>query len=254
MTHVIRIDDRPKSLTQGMEIFTPATIIETTPMKVLGMRIYERTVYGERIVKPDEIADKEIYDVRILASTMPKVLSGVPKKKEELMEIEIGGGTPPERIEYARNLIEKKEIKTRDVFEEGQMIDVSAVTKGKGRQGPVKRWGVSIQSGKMKRSSKGRHIGNIGPWHPARVRWTVPQEGQTGCHQRTEYNKLILKIGRDGSEITSNGGLMNYGVVENDYVLLSGSVPGPKKSLIYMRAPIRSKHKIGTPGITYVSK
>ena len=44
-------------------------------------------------------------------------------------------------------------------------------------------------------------IGTAGSWHPNWVQATVPQAGQTGYHQRTEYNKRILKIGENGEEI-----------------------------------------------------
>ena len=46
-----------------------------------------------------------------------------------------------------------------------------------------------------------------------------------GFHQRTEYNKLIMKIGNNGSEITPKGGFLRYGVINTEYVIVKGSVP-----------------------------
>jgi large subunit ribosomal protein L3 len=48
-----------------------------------------------------------------------------------------------------------------------------------------------------------------------------------------------LKIGEKGEEVTPKGGLKNYGVIKSNYLLLEGSVPGPKKRLIRLRAAIR---------------
>ena len=269
MTHVVMIDDRPNSLTEGVEITVPVTVIETPPMLVTGIRAYEDGVYGKKILyeiwsgkKSSKtklnkikkmIADDKVSDIRILAFTSPDSISGIPKKNPELMEYRIGGADIEERFEYAKSLL-GKEISSSDVFDEGEFVDISAVTKGKGTQGPVKRWGTMIQFGKARRSSKGRHIGTLGPWNPHRVRWTVPQQGQMGYHQRTEYNKRILKIGKDGAKITPSGGFLKYGVVKNGYLVLKGSVPGPAKRIIRLRPAMRSKITIKEPpDITYIS-
>ncbi len=261
MTHVIMIDDRKNSPTYGEEIMVPVTVIETPPMKVMGIRVYRKTVYGlqiagevwtdeldsflsRRIQLPKKKGDvdklKEIEDiaeVRVITYTQPYLITGVPKKVPDVMEQKVGGD-----VEAALNYaIEKlgKEVRISEVFTEGAFIDVLSITKGKGFQGPVKRWGVITLDAKHARSSKHRRVGTLGPWTPHRVRWTVPQAGQMGFHQRTEYNKRILKIGTNGEEINPEGGFLHYGLVRSDYVLVSGSVPGPVKRLIRMRDAIR---------------
>nr|QNO44840.1 50S ribosomal protein L3 [Methanosarcinales archaeon ANME-2c ERB4] len=118
----------------------------------------------------------------------------------------------------------------------------------------MKRWGVQLQKGKHSRTGKKRHIGNLGPWTPHYVRRTVPLMGQTGYYQRTEFNKRIFKIGSDGTEVTPDGGFINYGIVKNGYVMIRGSVPGPSKRLIRMRPPIRGKLPLDAPAINYISK
>jgi large subunit ribosomal protein L3 len=97
--------------------------------------------------------------------------------------------------------------------------------------------------------------GTLGPWHPNYVMSEVPQAGQMGYHQRTEYNKRILKIGENGEEITPNGGFIKYGIIRNKYVLVHGSIPGPVKRLIRLRDPIRRRGvKVErAPEITYIS-
>jgi len=140
-----------------------------------------------------------------------------------------------------------------DVFKEGQFVDVIAVSKGKGWQGVVKRWGVRILQDKSNKTKRG--IGTLGAWGPGRILYTVPRAGQMGYHQRTEFNKRILRIGKDGKEITPEGDFLHYGPVKNSYILLAGSVPGPAKRLIRLRYPARPPKLIleKPPQITYVS-
>jgi large subunit ribosomal protein L3 len=134
-------------------------------------------------------------------------------------------------------------------------VDASAVTKGKGTQGPVRRWGIAIQKRKHARTGKKRHVGNLGPWHPSHISWRVPQLGQMGYHQRTEFNKRLMFIGTDGAEINPDGGFPGYGLVRNQYVLIKGSLPGPIKRLVRMRHAIRPGNNfVKQPSFLYVSK
>ncbi|HIE34313.1 MAG TPA: 50S ribosomal protein L3, partial [Candidatus Altiarchaeales archaeon] len=135
-----------------------------------------------------------------------------------------------------------KEINVEDVFSENKFVDVVAVTKGKGFQGPVKRFGIRIQP---RKAGKGRrHIGTGGAWKPARKLWREPLPGQMGYHTRTELNKLIIKIGKNGKEITPQGDFLRYGDVRNSYILVKGSVPGPAKRLIRFSNPRRQRNDV----------
>jgi len=283
MTHIVMIDDQPNSLTEGMQITVPVTIIETPAVKVAAIRIYAHTPYGAKSVTdawakdldenlsrlsplPEKhdtdvalkhieelISQGVIDDVRMLYHTHPSKVTGIPKKKPEVMECRIGGGDIMARFEYAKNIL-GKEFNISDIFKEGELVDIAAVTKGKGTQGAVKRWGIKMRKRKHARAGKTRHVGTLGPWHPARVSWRVPQLGQTGYHQRTEFNKRILKIGSNASEIVPDGGLLNYGIVRNEFILIKGSVPGPVKRLIRIRPSIRPKvAPKGGSEINYIS-
>ena len=156
---------------------------------------------------------EHVADVRVIVHTNPR-LASVPKKKPEVFECGLGGKTPEEKFEYALEVL-GKDIRASEIFTEGAFVDAIAVTKGKGFQGPVKRWGIRIQYGKAARSSKGRHIGSLSPWTPSRTMWTVPQAGQMGYHRRTEYNKQILKIGdaEEADHVNPKGGFVRYGLV-----------------------------------------
>ena len=281
MTHVMMLDDRSRSLTEGMEISVPVTVLEVPPMNVVAIRAYESFNGGLRPMgeawsnNPNEglsraitapkkahglsIEDlrsmsEEISEIRILAHTNPMLVTGIPKKVPDLMEMPISCENIADQIKFAQGLL-SQQLSISDVFEIGDLLDVSAVTKGKGTQGPVKRWGIAIQKRKHARTGKKRHVGNLGPWHPARISWRIPQLGQMGYQQRTEYNKRIMLIGADGSDITPEGGFPGYGIVRNQYILLKGSLPGPVKRLVRMRKATRpGMNQVNAPQLLYVSK
>ena len=275
MTHVLVIDYRPTSTTSGKEVMVPVTVVETPPLKVVAIRGYTETPYGlktltevwtenldrdlsRRIALPKKKPERgwedleDADDIRAIVHTQPKLVPSIPKKKPELMEIRIGGGAIEERLEYAKQIL-GKEVRVKEVIREGDMLDAIAVTKGKGFQGHVKRWGVKLLS--HKNSKHRRMIGTEGSWTPSWVQPTVPQAGQMGYHQRTEYNKRVLKIGENGEEITPAGGFPHYGVVRNEYMIIHGSLPGPAKRLIRFRDAIRYHKgvKVEKPEITYIS-
>ena len=276
MTHAFVVDKRAKSTTSGMEVQTPVTVVEVPPMKIAAVRFYESDILGLRTAGEvwaadvDPLLDRrvnvpkraapdfsrfdniDVDDVRVLAYTQPKLVSGVPKKVPDLMELRIGGGSISERIEYAKTIL-GTEVTVTDFAPEGAIIDVIAITKGKGFQGATKRWGIKLLSHRNSKHRRG--IGNLGPKRPGYVRSTVPLPGQMGYHQRTELNKKIIKVGTDGKEVSPKGGFMNYGEVRNTYVLIKGSVPGPTKRLIRFRDATRMPKKAdtGAAEVTYVS-
>ena len=273
------IGDKPDSLNLGKEISKPATILDVPPVIVFGIRVYTKDQYGlhtfsevwmknppkdfdRALVLPEEFNIEEkikyieenlekITEIRILVATQPR-LAAVPKKKPDISEIKVDGGSIKEQFDYAKGILGKN-VSITEIFKEGNFIDVIAITKGKGFQGPVKRWGINILPRKSRKTKRG--VAAIGPWKPARVLYTVPRAGQMGYHQRTEYNKRILKIGIDGKEITPKGGFINYGEVKGTYILIDGSIPGPTKRLIRLRYPVRPPSKVSEapPNITYIS-
>jgi len=84
----------------------------------------------------------------------------------------------------------------------------------------------------------------------------VPQAGQMGFHRRTEYNKRIIKMGVNGSEVVVEGGFLHYGLIYGPYIIVKGSTIGPAKRLLILRHPIRPSLKwlpLTPPKITYLS-
>jgi len=277
MTHVFLVEDRERSPDYGKEVRNAVTVIDAPPMVVCAVRAYECTVEGLRSMteawmenppldlrrrskplltsSPGEALDliaselERVTEIRVIAATQPR-LSSVSKKKPEVMEIKIGGGSREEQLDYARKLLGRT-ITLSDVFKAGESIDVIGVTKGKGFQGPVKRWGIRILQRKSRKTKRG--VASIGPWHPARVMPGVPRAGQMGFHQRTEYNKRILLLGSDGERVTVRGGFNRYGEVNNDYLAVKGSVMGPPKRLLKLRKAVRrSRYPEEEPPVTYI--
>jgi large subunit ribosomal protein L3 len=271
MAHAVLVDSRKGSVTFGQEIAVSVTVLDCPPLKVLGLRAYAATTKGLKVLSeawakdlPKELARKikmknilektaemekeldKISKLRLIVSAQPR-LSGIGKKKPEVFEIELGGRDNREKFDFAKQLL-GKEVAAKDVIKEGELVDVVAVTKGKGTAGVVKRFGIKIQV--RHATKKKRHIGTLGPETPARVLFSVPQAGQLGFQTRTELNKRILKIGEKGEEITPRSGFKRYGVIKSNYVVVEGSIPGSKKRLVMLRPAIRpSKVKLLIPEI-----
>lgn len=276
MTHIYYIEDRDRVPEYGQEVQSAVTVIDSPPMLICGVRAYRRTYKGleviteawmmdlpkdifrrvlQRDTEPERALEllgkkiEEIAELRVIAATQPR-LASVPKKTPDIMEIPIKGGTTVEQLDYAKDLLGKK-VSVQNIFQPGESLDIIGITKGKGFQGPVKRWGIRILQHKSRKTKRG--VASIGPWVPRRVMPQVPRAGQMGFHQRTEYNKRIMMIGQNGEEVTPKEGFHRYGEVNGEFILLKGSVMGPKKRLIKLRKPVRSsRYPEENPSITYV--
>jgi len=180
----------------------------------------------------------------VIVHTQLKLLN-LRQKKNHIFEVQINGGKIEDKIKFGYGLFEK-EVKLDSVFNPNELIDVIGVTKGKGVQGVIQRFGVKHL---QKKSHRGfRKVGCVGAWHPARIHFTVARTGQQGYHHRTEINKKIYRIANGASNtsattqsdqteksITPLGGFPHYGVVKNDFIMVKGCVIGPKKKILLLR-------------------
>jgi large subunit ribosomal protein L3 len=262
MTHLILTDNRGTSLTKGQEIVCPATIVECPPIKIAAINFYKTAIHassiittvfsekldkelGRRIKLPKKQAKKiddvkEFDDLRLLAYTQPR-LTGIGKKKPEIFELAVGG-SKEQKLAFAKDKL-GKEISVAEVFKEGQQIDIHAVSKGHGFQGPVRRFGIGIRNHKSEKSI--RNPGSLGAWKgQGHMMYRVAHAGFMGYHARTEYNKQILKIGSKPEEVNPKGGFLNYGIVRNSYIIVKGSVAGTKNRMIRLIHSIRPNRKV----------
>lgn len=253
MTHIQFVDNNSQSPTYGKIITKAVTVLDAPPLLVCGLRFYKKTdngfvAVGEKWIEkiPENLMRKvnkqkgsdveDIDDVRLIVATQPEK-SGMKKKKPEVFEISLGGDDIKKRIEYCSSLL-GKELTAKDIFKSGELVDVSAVTKGHGFTGPVKRFGIRIQ--RRKDQQMHRHVGSIGSTVPRKVDWRIPAAGQYGFFTRTEISKKILMIDDDPKKINPKGGFLGYGIV-NSFILMEGSVSGPRKRLIRLRKASRKK-------------
>jgi len=192
--------------------------------------------------------------VRVLAHTQPNKLK-LGTKKAHVAEIQINGGSTADKLAFAKGLLEQK-VSVDQVFQKDERTDVIGVSRGHGFEGVTHRWGVSRLPRKSHRGL--RKVACIGAWHPSRVSYSVARAGQNGFHHRTEANKKIFKIGVEAAksegkgnattemdltpkDITPLGGFVRYGIVNNQYLMLKGSVPGPTKRVLTLRRPLGSQ-------------
>ena len=265
MTHIIVRDNNPKSITKGQNVAIPVTIIECPSLKPLSLRFYISTANGlqlaseiiadkldKRFQKPKKQGQeiKDFAELRLVVYTQPST-TDFGKKKPDLLELRVNGKTKEEQLKLGKELLQK-DIKIHDIFKEGQYIDVHAVTKGKGFQGTVKRFGVKIRQHKSEKTKRG--VGTLGSWRPKKVSWRVAQPGKMGYHTRTEYNKWLIKILQDPKEVNPEGGFLQYGFIKNDAVLVKGSVPGPVKRAVILTEAIRPQRKAEVAEVKFISR
>ena len=109
------------------------------------------------------------------------------------------------------------------IFAEGDVVDVTGVSKGKGFQGSIKRHGQS--RGPMSHGSRyHRRPGSMGPVAPNRVFKGKLLPGRMGGEQITVQNLTIVKVD-----------------VERNLLLIKGNVPGAKKSLVKVKSAVKAK-------------
>jgi len=202
---------------------------------------------GKGTVEKDiNLLKKYCTTVRAICHTQVRKIKNLGQKKAHLAEIQINGGSAADKVDFAYKLFEK-EVPVDAVFTKDEMVDIVGVTRGRGTEGVVTRWGVSRLPRKSHRGL--RKVACIGSWHPARVDYTVARVGQHGYHHRTEVNKKIYKLGKAGTEtyggktdfdptekdISPMGGFSHYGMLKHDYLMIKGGVCGARKRVITLR-------------------
>ncbi|EOX2761591.1 50S ribosomal protein L3 [Enterococcus faecalis] len=186
----------------------PVTVVEATPNVVLQVKTVETDGYEAIQVgyqdKREVLSNKPAKGHVAKANTAPKRFIK-EFKNVELGEYEVG-----------------KEIKV-DVFQAGDVVDVTGATKGKGFQGAIKRHGQS--RGPMSHGSRyHRRPGSMGPVAPNRVFKNKRLAGRMGGDRVTIQNLEVVKVD-----------------VERNVILIKGNIPGAKKSLITIKSAVKAK-------------
>jgi len=274
---IVSIDDREKTPNAGKQLVSLGTVLVTPPVLILGIRGYSKDHYGlhaefdvyaedipKHIAKEISLKNKKgalenagkrlrrIKEIFAIVAVSPRS-AGLEQKKPYVFEAFVSGGNIEKQFNHVKELL-GKEIKIDQIFEIGSTVDVAAITKGKGWQGVIQRWGVKKKQHKSRKTV--REVGSLGPISPQSVMYTVPRAGQMGFHQRTEYDKRIMIMGNtndDQIKINPDGGYKHFGLVKGDFIVLKGSVPGTYRRLIKLRRQIRNAPlKVNKPNILEV--
>lgn len=204
-------------------VLTPVTVLQAGPCVVTQIKTEENDGYSavqvgfvdkkEKVVNKDATGKKEIRNRH-----------GVNKaEKGHFDKAGVSGKrfVKEFKLENAADYKLADEIKA-DIFAEGDKIDATAISKGKGFQGAIKRFGQ--HRGPMAHGSKfHRHQGSNGACSsPSRVFKGKGMPGHMGSVKVTVQNLEIVKVD-----------------VENNLLLIKGSVPGPKKSLVTIKESVK---------------
>lgn len=192
---------------ENMQV-VPVTVIEAGPCKVLQKKVLEKDGYKAIQLGFDDMREK-------LAN---KSVKGHFKK----------AGVPLKRFikEFRADDIDSYDIGQEiraDVFETGEKVDVSGVSKGKGFQGTIRRW--HAQRGPMSHGSKfHRAVGSMGAASdPSRTFKNMKMPGHMGKVNSTVLNLQIAKV-----------------IPEKNLILIKGGVPGPNKGFVMIKNTIKA--------------
>jgi large subunit ribosomal protein L3 len=245
-------DNTPNSLTKGQRITIPCTIIECPFIKIFSVRFYKnKKVVGDilnsnidkemkkKVKLPKQIKKKiedfkegDFDDLRVIVYSQVKKTN--IKKKPDIIEIGLSGSLN-EKLDFIKSNL-NKEISIKEVIKD--IVDVRGVTKGKGTQGPTKRFGLSLKTHKEEKGQRGP--GSGGPWHPARVDYTQPMMGQMGYFTRIVYNNKVIEINSIAEkDINPKDGFKKFGKIKTDFIILSGSIQGPSKRPLLITVALR---------------
>lgn len=180
-------------------LLIPVTVIEVTPNVVLQKKVVATDGYNAIQLgyddKKEKVATKSEIGHAKAANTAPKrfvkEIAG-----EEMLAFEVG------------------QLVKANIFVEGEMVDVTGTSKGKGYQGAIKRHNFHIGP-KSHGSGYHRGIGSMGAIDPARVKPGKKMAGRMGGETTTVQNLVLVKYDE-----------------KNNVVLVKGNVPGAKNSYV----------------------
>ena len=189
----------------------PVTVIEVEPNVVTQIKTVEKDGYDAIQLGAVTVKEKNSNKAKIghtkKANTAPK------RFLKELRGVNVNDYTLGQTI-------------TADLFKEGEIVDVSGVSKGKGFQGVIKRYNQS--RGPMGHGSQyHRGVGSLGTLLPMHVLKGKKLPGHMGNVATTIQNLEVVSVD-----------------LENNVILIKGNVPGPKKSLVMIKTSVKKGEKV----------
>jgi len=189
-------------------VATPVTVIPVEPNRISQIKT----------VETDGYTAIQVISGSRRASRVTKPMEGHYRKAG----VEAGSGAWEFRVESVDDFELGSEIKV-DLFEQGQIVDVAGISKGKGFQGGVKRHNFTMQDATHGNSISHRSNGSIGQNQtPGRVFKGKKMSGHMGAEKCTTQNLEVVRIDN-----------------ERNLVLIKGAVPGSKSGVIIIRPAVK---------------
>ena len=191
---------------------TPVTVLKLQANVISQIKSSENEGYSSIQISSIDRTEKNVSKSRLghfKKNNIPtkRIIKEFRVSEEELQNFEIGN-----------------EIKV-DIFEEGQFVDVTSTTKGKGFSGTVKRWNFATQDATHGNSLAHRKPGSIGQCQtPGRVWKGKKMAGHLGNTQQTTQNLKVERVDSD-----------------NNLILIKGAVPGAPGSSVTIKPSIKKQ-------------
>jgi len=187
----------------------PVTVISAEPNTITQIKTIEKDGYSSVQVTFGSKKEKHLRKSELGHFKRAEVEPGKGLWEFRFNEEAIGEG---EEIEVGKTL-------SAEQFEEGQLLDVSGISKGKGFAGTVKRWNFKMQDATHGNSISHRAPGSIGQCQtPGRVWKGKKMSGHMGSERVTTQNLKLVSVDS-----------------ENNLLLVKGSVPGPTGSKVFLK-------------------
>lgn len=203
------------------------TEVFTTDGKLIPVTVIE---VEDNVVSQVKTKENDGYEAIQLATVEKKESRS---NKPEIGHLKKANTTPKRFLKEIRGVSVSDyalgDVLKADVFAAGEMVDVTGTSKGKGFQGVIKRHNQS--RGPMSHGSQyHRGVGSMGTMLPMRVLPGKKLPGHMGHVQVTIQNLEVIKVD-----------------LENNVILIKGSVPGPKNSLVLVRTAVKTGDKTKEP-------
>ena len=188
----------------------PVTVIEAGPCTVVQKKTSEKEGYNAVQLGYEDVAEK-----KLTKGEMGHLNKAGVSPKKHLREFDLDNAAE----------LNIGDIVKADTFQAGDFVDITGISKGHGYQGVIKRHGQHIGP-KGHGSGAHRIVGSMGPIAPNRIAPGKNLPGQMGGNTRTVQNLEIVAVD-----------------AEKNVLLVSGSVPGPKKGLVIVKSGIKANGK-----------
>ena len=203
----------------------PVTVVECTPNVVLQKKTvendgYEAVQLGFEDIKESRANKAELGHAKKANTAAKRFVREI--RGNGMMDLEVGA-----------------EVKV-DIFSAGDIVDVTGVSKGKGYKGTIVRNNATIGPKSHGAGPSHRSVGSLATTgrNNGRIEKNTPMPGHEGCYTTTNQNLEIIKVD-----------------AENNYMLIKGNVPGPKRAMVIVKTTVKGvKNVVPKELLSYETK